>query len=98
MFWRKKTTQERALAQARRRPDDFRNTFTTGHGRRVLTYLMQSYHVFSPTHTMGDPYQSAYHEGQRSVVLQILSFMNLNPDEVQEQINKTEQEQEEDFG
>lgn len=61
---------------------DFRQTFMdTPHGRRVLYQLIETGHVFTPTLVPGDPDTTRNNEGQRSLVLEILSVLSAEPAE-----------------
>jgi hypothetical protein len=51
---------------------DYITLFQTDAGRRVLMELMDSYHMLSLVHTIGDPYETAFRDGQRSVVVYML--------------------------
>ena len=53
---------------------DFTDLFSTGTGQDVLTHLMGQFQVFSTSHAIGDSHQTSFHEGERNVVLYILSL------------------------
>ena len=59
--------------QARRQ--DVLDTFTSEAGKRVLDRLIAGNGMNSPTFCPGDPYASAFAEGKRAVVLEILGTM-----------------------
>ena len=48
------------------------STFQAGSGEAVLADLMETFHVTSPTHCGENTHETAFCEGQRSVVLWIL--------------------------
>lgn len=50
----------------------FHRVFTSKDGTEVLRQLMRDTHMFDTTFEAGDPYTSAYYEGQRSVVTGIM--------------------------
>lgn len=51
---------------------DYKELFESDVGRKVLFSLIKSYGVLNSTHVPGDPYSTAFNEGQRSVVLMIM--------------------------
>ena len=56
---------------------DYRETFGTQAGRRVLSDLRRSYGK-RPSYVKGDAYDTAFKEGERSVYLKIESMLNLS--------------------
>ena len=52
--------------------EDYKVTFGTDQGQRVLRDLMASFHMGRSTHIQGDPHESAFREGERHVLLHIL--------------------------
>ena len=66
------TSAEDELQQRRQ---DVLDTFTSEAGERVLQRLMDGNGVKHTTFVAGDPYSTAYMEGKRSVVLEILGTM-----------------------
>jgi hypothetical protein len=61
--------------------EDFRKTFGTDHGRRVLHYLMRSCHLFEPSFVPVEkniPTElGLWRDGRRSVVADILRHMSV---------------------
>ena len=53
----------------------YRAVFDTDDGKLVLADLRKRFHLSATTFERGDPHYSAFLEGQRSVVLTILSMM-----------------------
>lgn len=53
----------------------YRAVFSTDDGEIVLADLQKRFHLSATTFERGDPHFSAFLEGQRSVVLTILSMM-----------------------
>ena len=53
----------------------YRQVFKSEDGETVLGDLQKRFHVNSPTFVAGDPHESAFLEGQRSVVLTIQHIM-----------------------
>lgn len=60
----------------------YKEVFNTPSGKKVLRDLMNVGHVLGQAHVPGDPHTSAFNEGQRRIVLRILSF--LKPEEILE--------------
>ena len=54
---------------------DYKVVFNTEEGKRVLKDLKFRCHHYMPTHVKNDSHESAFLEGQRSVLLTILSFI-----------------------
>ena len=50
--------------------------FTTDQGKRVLDDLKKRCHFFNTTHIKGDSHESAFFEGQRSIVVFIENILN----------------------
>tara|TARA_R100000458_G_C8253097_1_gene229656 strand:- start:947 stop:1204 length:258 start_codon:yes stop_codon:yes gene_type:complete len=62
--------------------DSYRAVFNTKDGERVLEHLVKVGFVDTTTHTQGDPYDTAYKEGKRSIVISILRFIERDPREL----------------
>ena len=58
--------------------DDARMLLNTSEGQRVLEDLQARYGFYTPTFS-ADPYESAYREGQRAVVLFLMSLLRDEP-------------------
>jgi hypothetical protein len=58
---------------------DYSRTFSDGHGRNVLTDLCAQYEQRS-SFVPGDPYATAFREGQRDVVLAIKAVLRTAED------------------
>ena len=55
---------------------NYKTTFNTDTGKQVLDDLKKRSHFFNTTHVKGDSHESAYCEGQRSLVVFIESLLN----------------------
>ena len=55
---------------------DYKIVFGSDEGQRVLDDLRKRCHFHSTTHVKGDSHESAYYEGQRSLVVFIESLIN----------------------
>ena len=65
-----------------RRRRDYRLVFESEPGRRVLLALMRQHFIFQTTKVPGDAGESAYREGRRSVVLDIIRVLRIEEDEL----------------
>lgn len=69
----------------------FKAVFESPQGKLVLAQLMSKFHMISPTYSLGkdvNPYDLALQEGQRSVVLYILSTLNIDLEALIERIEQ----------
>ena len=55
---------------------DYKIIFNTDEGKRVLDDLKKRSNFYNTTHVQGDSHDSAFREGQRSVVLFINNMLN----------------------
>lgn len=62
---------------------DYRQTFGSPHGKRVLYDILNAGHVLNTTHVAGDPYTSAIKEGERRMACRILKSLNVKPEELE---------------
>lgn len=63
--------------------------FESAEGKAILRDLMRKYRVLETTHVPGDPHSTAYNEGQRSVILSILRYVNKDTTSLIKQIEET---------
>lgn len=66
----------------------YQDLFNTPLGSKVLGDMMNA-HGFKSPHP-ADPIQMAMKEGERLVVLRILTFLQINPTELRERMNSDE--------
>ena len=59
----------------RRRRADYRATFGSEAGLRVLADLARFAHMSHPSYVRGDAMETAFREGERNVVLRILALL-----------------------
>jgi len=59
---------------------NYKQVFDSDDGKMVMADLEKRCHFYSTTNVKGDSYESAYMEGQRSVLLFIKSILQ-NPNE-----------------
>jgi polyhydroxyalkanoate synthesis regulator phasin len=55
---------------------DYKIIFNTDEGKRVLDDLKKRSHFYNTTHVQGDSHESAYNEGQRSLVVFMETLIN----------------------
>ena len=55
---------------------DYQIIFGTDEGKRVLEDLKKRSHFYSTSHVKGDSHESAFYEGQRSLVVFMDSLIN----------------------
>jgi hypothetical protein len=56
----------------------FQTVFGGDAGKEVLRYMMDRNGMYRTTHQPGDPYSSAFCEGQRDVMIDIMSQLRKN--------------------
>ena len=56
---------------------NYKYIFTTDEGKQVMSDLEKRCHYHTTTNVKGDSHESAYLEGQRSVILFILSLIHI---------------------
>lgn len=71
----------------------YKMLFDSPEGQKVLYDLMKSCHVLTTVHS-SDPYETAYKEGERSVVLRILRTLRTNPEAFLKMVESREQMEE----
>lgn len=76
-----KVNMERAKAQVRR-IQLYKDVFGSEQGQEVLMDLMRTHHVLGTTYSPKDPNQIHIYEGERNVVLRILTYLELDTDEL----------------
>ena len=55
--------------------EDYKITFGSDEGKRVLEDIGKRCHEFNTTHCKGDSHESAFFEGQRSIMVFIKSIL-----------------------
>ncbi len=53
--------------------------WNTPEGRKVLEDMILHHNVMSSSFVKDDPYETAFKEGERNVILRILSIIKINP-------------------
>lgn len=80
------STKKAATAQLER-IKLYQSVFAGPNGKAVLDDLMKNHHILSNTFT-GDANQTIFNEGERNVVLRIMSILKLNTNRLQQRIDK----------
>ena len=65
----------RLSEKEKKRLADYRTIFKGPQGERVLADLCHRHGIFDPCHVPGDPYTTAYNDGRRSVVVDLLRYL-----------------------
>ena len=65
----------RLTEKEKKRLADYRTIFEGPQGQRVLADLCHRHGIFDPCHVPGDPYTTAYNDGRRSVVVDLLRYL-----------------------
>lgn len=81
-----------AEKQKSQRINDIYSTFSTEEGQRVLEWMQRKFHWYGITFTRNGSHESAFREGQRSVVGDILYCMELykNPESLKKKVPEGE--------
>lgn len=69
------------------RYQDYNTVFSTPSGKRVLLDLMNKYSVLSPMYK-GDVNDLLIHEGQRKVILDLLSILKIDVVKLKERVDE----------
>jgi hypothetical protein len=83
-----KSTAEKHIARIK----DYQTVFGTQHGQRVLYDLMNQFHVLHSTRVSQDS-ETIFREGERNVVIFIMSKLKQNPDRLQRLIAEQGEEE-----
>lgn len=75
--------QEKVLATIA----DFKATFSTPHGKRVLRRLMKNTGFEQTNFVAGDAYATAFNEGGRNVIIYILSQLKFDLKQLEQQLS-----------
>ena len=75
------------------RVKDYKITFGSVHGQRVLNDLIQTCHVLGPCFVKGDVHEAILREGERNSVLRILAILKVDPMKLQEKIKEAQKEE-----
>ena len=73
----------------------YKKVFGSEQGKKVLYDLARNHFLLRPSYVKGDTYETAFNEGQRNVVLRILSILKMDELQLIEMIKQREGEQNE---
>ena len=73
----------------KRKREDFKEVFGTEQGKNVLALLANSHFVYRTTHS-NDPYTSAWQEGQRTVVMEIINLVGADLETIRKRMDMQE--------
>lgn len=76
---------------------DYRHVFSSDEGKRVLEDLKLRGFFYSSTFTPGDPHGTTWNEGQRAIVLTIISMIEQPFDEILKLMGKEPEEEKSPF-
>tara|TARA_Y100001949_G_scaffold119221_1_gene101311 strand:- start:349 stop:618 length:270 start_codon:yes stop_codon:yes gene_type:complete len=79
------------FTEKKREVSIFREVFETDQGKEIVAILARKFHVYKFLQTP-DPYVSAFQEGQRSVVIQILEILQTDLDAVKRRLDQLDDE------
>jgi len=79
------------FTEKKREVQMFREVFGTDEGKEIMAILARKFHVYKYMQTP-DPYISAFQEGQRSVVVQILEILKTDLDAVKRRLDQLDDE------
>lgn len=69
---------------------DYKRTFASEQGKRVLYDMIANHHVMNSTYVKGDAVDMAFREGQRQVILRILATMKVDTTKIQQLIEESD--------
>ena len=67
---------DQASKKIKQLQEDYKIIFKSDEGKRVLNDLSKRCHEFNTTHVKGDSHESAFYEGQRSILVFIKSILD----------------------
>ena len=79
------------FGEKKREVQMFREVFGSEEGNEIIAILARKFHVYKFMQTP-DPYISAFQEGQRSVVIQIMEILKTDLDAVKRRLGQLDDE------
>lgn len=72
---------------------DYKRVFGSEQGQRVLNDLIANHFVMNTTYSRGSQAEldMAFKEGQRQVVMRMMTIMNYDPEQVEKQIKESDE-------
>ncbi len=72
--------------------NDYKSVFGTEEGKRVLFDMMANHHFITPTLSVkNNAIEAAFNEGQRNVILRVLTYMKLDIRQIEKLMLEGEQ-------
>lgn len=71
---------------------DYQQVFSSPAGKNVLRHLMKTGGVLTTSFVAGDPYTSAYNEGQRAFMLAIIKRLRIDIKQLEKDLMANEPE------
>lgn len=81
---RKSKTSDDVIQQHMR----FQQVFGSEAGKAVLYDLMKFGHMLHSSFSPKDPYETAFREGERNIVLRIMSVLEMDPEQLKQRIKE----------
>jgi hypothetical protein len=82
----KKSSRRKALAKI----SDYQKTFNDPIGKKVLYDMMQEHFMLKSTFVKNDTHATAMHEGERNVVLRLMTILKMDPKQIEQKISESE--------
>lgn len=76
------------LRRQKKNIENYHRTFQSPMGKEVLLDLIREHHVLSTSYAKGDSHETAFREGERNVVLRILTLLNIRPLDIEKLIQE----------
>ena len=76
--------------QEKEKRKSFKEVFSSEEGQDVIAMLANEHYVFRTSHA-SDPYTSAWQEGQRTVVMEIINLVGADLEAIRKRIDMQEQ-------
>lgn len=85
-------TKTKKVDKQRQLMIDYKHVFGSEVGERVLRDMMRNHFMTRPSHVRSDPYETSYNEGQRAVMLRLMTYMNYDIKKFDELVKQGERD------
>lgn len=85
-----KAQRDRVLRRQKEVVENYKATFSSPTGKKVLLDLIRTHHLMSSTFNK-DPLEMARMEGERNAVLRILTLLKVNPAQFEQRIREADE-------
>lgn len=72
--------------------DDYQKVFGSERGKKVLRHMMRISGFLSTSHVNNDPYSTAFNEGMRSMVIQIIKKTKIDIKDLEERLQQNQED------